>query len=416
MRAWTILAASGLVAACSSTARPPLPGAARGRPRARGSRRRAPPGCAPCGPSARSISLRSRPPRAPLPSPRRPTDEEASPSGRCRARGARWRWRSPTTARSGPAVTLAPPAPGDAGAAPALLQVEAAPGGTWVTTLGRRRRGRRLAAPPPSRRAGRRHADVSLALSRESDDSALCAVGQDDSIGCAGGNDVGWYLPGQTTPTVVGDGLDGASGVWSNGLFTFGDASAPGIESIASDGSFADFPAAAVLADRRRPRPRRGRDERHGPHRLGGPAVVAVFEVASTATPPQTFSFGPPGAYLMTAVPRAASNGALTALGDERQRAGVGLDGLVRRGRAERRHRSHHRARDASSSPSRASSSGIERRQRAGRGGMERGDPLGQRRDLLRELSRAQYERGTLVHGRGTLGKGRGRLCYRTPR
>ncbi len=311
MRAWIILVASGLVAACSSTT-PASSGGGGGPP----ANPWIPPASAPglCAVwTVRTLNLSA------LPAPESTATLAAETDGR----GGITLWALPSAGSpvalaiandgsSGPAVTLAPPAPGDAGTGPTLLQVEAAPGGTWVTLWDGA--GADDGAPLLLRHDAQ--GDVTQTypwLFPASDDSALCAVGQDDSIGCAGGSDVGWYLPGQTTPTVVGTGLNGASGVWSNGLFTFGDASAPGIESVASDASFADFPAAAMLTTGDVLVPGVDGTSAMVLAGSGDPPSSLVFEVASTATPPQTFPFGPAGAYLATAVPRVASDGALTA-------------------------------------------------------------------------------------------------------
>jgi hypothetical protein len=214
----------------------------------------------------------------------------------------------------GAAVTLAAPPPGDAGPAPFVLQVEAAPGGAWVTTWDVDGEGN--GSPTLFRHDSQGAVTQTypwLFPANAGGYTSQCAVGQDDSIGCAAGNDVGWYLPGQTTPTVVGGDIGGASGVWSNGRFTFGNTySVPGIESIASDGSFVDFPAASVLGNGDVLVPGVGGKSAMVLTSSGDPSSL-MFEVASTTTPPLTFPFGPPGAYLMTAVPRAASNGALTA-------------------------------------------------------------------------------------------------------
>ena len=310
MKAWTIIAAGGLMAGCSSN---PHATSGGGMPTGYETPAASAPGlCAVW--TVRPLDLSALPPPSSTTSLAAETDGRggvtlsAVPSA-----GSPVAMAIASDGSSGPVVTLAPPAPGDAGAAPFVLQVEAAPGGTWVTTWDVAGEGN----GPPTILRHDSQGDLSqtypwLFSASSDDDYAVCAVGQDDSIGCAGGNDVGWYLPGQMTPTVVGGDASGPSGVWSNGVFTFGNASAPGIESIASDGSFVDFPAASVLASGDVLVPGVGGRSAMVLTTSGNPPSP-VLDVASTATPPQTFLFDPPGAYLMTAVPRAASNGALAA-------------------------------------------------------------------------------------------------------
>jgi hypothetical protein len=315
MKAWTLIAAGGLTAGCSGgpQASSGLDMTSGGVPTGLETPAASAPGlCAVW--TVRTLDLSALPPPSSTASLAAETDGRggvtlsAVPSA-----GSLVAMAITSDGSSGPAVTLAPPAPGDAGAAPFVVQVEAAPDGTWVTTWDVAGAGN----GPPTILRHDSHGDVSQTypwlFPASSDDSyGVCAVGQDDSIGCAGGDDVGWYLPGQPTPTVVGGNLGGAAGVWSNGLFTFGNASVPGIGSIASDGSFVDFPAASVLASGDVLVPGVGGRSAMVLTSSGDPASP-VLEVASTTTPPQTFPFASPGAYLMTAVPRAASNGAVAA-------------------------------------------------------------------------------------------------------